>query len=167
MHFPSLAGYRVGSFFMDLLRLQNTNHYMSLNLHRQCGQGGAAEQINIPLWWWGPWKQYLLCGAAVSVFSTPAHWMSNMRTFTNQNTLWLSGLQGSLCSWHTWQESKAAKVAILLFRMLAFQTVCLVTDRRQHGHMAEPLQGRCGSRDGYFCSAEDWQLFFCWILRCF
>lgn len=31
--------------------VQNTNHYMSLNLHSQCGQGGAAEEINIPLWW--------------------------------------------------------------------------------------------------------------------
>lgn len=65
-------------------------HYMSLNLHSQCGQGGAAEQINIPLWWWEPWKQYLPYGAAVRNFCTAAHWMSNMGTFTNQNTLWLS-----------------------------------------------------------------------------
>lgn len=35
--------------------VQNTNPYMSLDLHSpQCGQGGAAEQINIPLWWCGP-----------------------------------------------------------------------------------------------------------------
>lgn len=27
------------------------------------------------------------------------------------------------------------------------------------GEQAEPLQGRCGGRGGYFCSAEDWQPF--------